>query len=79
MPIYEYACQACGEEFELLVRSDEKLVCPGCESEKLEKLMSAPAAHTGGKGQSLPIASHEPGGCGRPQCGTNGCMGLGGM
>ena len=79
MPIYEYACQQCGEEFELLVRGDEQPACPGCESSKLERLLSAPAAHTGAKSTVLPIASHEAGGCGRPQCGTNGCQGLGGM
>ena len=78
MPIYEYACNQCGEEFELLIRGDEKPSCPGCESESLERLLSAPAAHTGKTG-SLPMISHEQGGCGRPQCGTNGCMGMDGM
>ena len=33
MPIYEYRCQQCGAEFELLrsiSASDEDLVCPEC-------------------------------------------------
>lgn len=76
MPIYEYACQQCGEEFELLVRGGETPACPGCSSQSLDRLLSAPAAHTRSGANSLPIANHENGGCGRPQCGANGCMGL---
>ena len=40
MPIYEYACQDCGREFELLVRSDTRLECPGCHSSQLDKQLS---------------------------------------
>ncbi len=46
MPIYEYSCTACGHEFEELVRGDEKPVCPSCESEDLERLMSLPRVHS---------------------------------
>ena len=32
MPIYEYHCNKCGQDFETLVmRSDESVCCPGCE------------------------------------------------
>jgi len=30
MPIREYACHACGHEFETLVRSAETPVCASC-------------------------------------------------
>lgn len=75
MPLYEYACRACGREFEVLVRGEETPACPHCESRKLDKLLSVAAGHVA-KGKSGGNA--EPaGGCGRPQCGSGGCMGLG--
>lgn len=44
MPIYEYRCASCDHEFETLVlRKDEAVACPRCESEQLDKLMSAHA------------------------------------
>ncbi len=58
MPIYEYACPACGHAFEeLLIRkSDEAGVrCPRCRSPRVTRLMSAPAAsRAGGDGGSPP-------------------------
>ena len=44
MPLYEYACRKCEHEFETLVQPGEKVVCPKCESTKLVKLLSTPAA-----------------------------------
>ena len=44
MPIFEYKCRKCGENFEVLFRSrDEKLavVCPQCGSKRAERLLSA--------------------------------------
>ena len=44
MPIFEYACKACGKQFEALVRSQDKApACPSCKSADLEKLISKPA------------------------------------
>jgi putative FmdB family regulatory protein len=40
MPIYEYACQDCGCDFEKLVRSDTVPECPHCHSTQLEKRLS---------------------------------------
>lgn len=48
MPIYEYACRACGNAFELLVRGDRTPACPACESADLEKLISLPRVHSEG-------------------------------
>jgi putative FmdB family regulatory protein len=77
MPIYEYACDACGTEFEYLVRNGEAAVCPECQkSTPLTKRFSVPAAHTSGS-KGLPVCDAPPPSmCGRPQCGMGGCMGL---
>ena len=73
MPLYEYTCRDCSSEFELLVRGSEQPRCPECESSKLEKLLSVPAAHTAGS-RDLPTCHPAPsGGCGLPQCGMGGC------
>lgn len=43
MPIFEYRCQECAEEFESLVlRSSNPLRCPACNSDDLKKLISLP-------------------------------------
>jgi putative FmdB family regulatory protein len=76
MPIYEYACRDCRDEFELLIRGDERPECPSCKSGELDRIPSVSAAHTKAARSSLPVC--EPprgGGCGLPQCGTGGCQG----
>ncbi len=40
MPIYEYECRQCGEQFELLVLKTTVASCPACESRELEQLIS---------------------------------------
>lgn len=50
MPLYGYECNACGREFETLVRSSEAACCPSCESTDLTRqlsLIAAPAKATG--------------------------------
>ena len=42
MPIYEYSCQSCGHEFELLVRGDTTPTCPECQGQELDRLISLP-------------------------------------
>jgi putative FmdB family regulatory protein len=74
MPLYEYTCDRCDEEFELLVRNSDPPACPHCGSPRLTKQFSVPAAHVTGK-SSLPLAG-GPGLCGRPQCMQGGCQGL---
>jgi putative FmdB family regulatory protein len=63
MPLYEFVCQKCDREQELLVRGEEVPVCESCGSNQLTKLLSAPVAHStgvgGGSAPSLPA-----GGCG---------------
>jgi len=50
MPIHDYRCTACQDEFELLVRSSSTPSCPRCGSTALERLVSriAPAGQTQG-------------------------------
>jgi putative FmdB family regulatory protein len=40
MPLYSYHCAECDKDSELLMRSDDKAVCPACGSEKMERLPS---------------------------------------
>jgi putative FmdB family regulatory protein len=44
MPLYEYRCEACGEQFEVAqsvtVRAEDT-VCPHCQAKKATRLMSA--------------------------------------
>ena len=43
MPIYEYACSACGHQFEEWQKINDKPVrtCPKCKAKKVERLISA--------------------------------------
>lgn len=43
MPLHDYRCQACGRQFELLVRSSTVPACPHCAGTALEKLLSLTA------------------------------------
>jgi putative FmdB family regulatory protein len=44
MPMFEYSCKGCGNQFETLVRpQDAAPTCPKCQSADLEKLISTPA------------------------------------
>ncbi|MBV9505659.1 MAG: zinc ribbon domain-containing protein [Acidobacteriia bacterium] len=40
MPIYDYQCRQCGEEFELIVLKNTAVECPSCQSTDLEQLVS---------------------------------------
>ena len=73
MPIYEYTCDKCRSDFELLVRGGEDPECPQCGSTRLAKQFSVPVAHSG-VSKDLPICgAPAPGACGMPDCGSGGC------
>ena len=65
MPIYEYACQSCGNEFELLVRSDTTLECPSCHSDHLDKQLSVFATAESASAPA-PAFAGPCGSCGNP-------------
>ncbi|MGH9346182.1 MAG: FmdB family zinc ribbon protein [Vicinamibacterales bacterium] len=48
MPIFEYACRACGQQFEILVRKGDTPACPACAGQDLEKLLSDVAIKSSG-------------------------------
>jgi putative FmdB family regulatory protein len=52
MPIYEYACQDCGHEFETLQKMSEDplRVCPACQAPSLRRLVSAAGFQLKGTG-----------------------------
>ena len=68
MPLFEYACRACGHQFEFLTRADKTPACPACTSADLERQLSVFAvsgtAVSAARGAS---AAPEPcGACGDP-------------
>jgi putative FmdB family regulatory protein len=52
MPIYEYACKACGHTFDTIQSFNEEPLtdCPVCKEPALKKLISASAFHLKGSG-----------------------------
>ncbi len=52
MPIYEFACRQCGNEFEKIVSFSVKGVpnCPRCDSDQVERHIGLPALHFKGSG-----------------------------
>jgi len=49
MPVFEYVCRACGEEFEALcLRDGETVACPACDSRDLKKKISRVGSFSGG-------------------------------
>jgi putative FmdB family regulatory protein len=70
MPIYEFHCQKCGADSELLIRSRrwEGTPCPKCGSAKLSKKLSVFASAAGGPSSEPSSCAGNPGSCG--MCGT---------
>lgn len=73
MPIYAFACRACGKEFQTLVRSDETPECPSCASAELDRQLSLIASPAKG-GED----AGAPGGCGSGMCPAMAGMGCAG-
>lgn len=42
MPLFDFVCKACDNEFEVLVRGSAAPVCPACGSAELERQLSMP-------------------------------------
>ncbi|MFP4070483.1 MAG: FmdB family zinc ribbon protein [Desulfovibrionales bacterium] len=70
MPIFEYQCPKCGEEFEEVVLGNQETVtCPSCGSDKSAKLLSRCSFKSGG---DTPVGS-TGGSSGGSSC--SGCSG----
>lgn len=69
MPMYDYHCGNCDEEFEELVFSstvpDEEIECPACHEFQATKLLSAPGIAIGSSGSG--------------SFSSSGCQGSGGF
>ena len=66
MPIFEYRCERCGNEFETLVRTSSPAVeCPACHATELTKKLSAFAAPAS-SGTSRSDLPGPCGSCGHP-------------
>ena len=73
MPIYEFECSDCNEQYEHLQRADEKPVCPKCGSKSSEKVFSM---FSKGASSNLPscegsVPTCTPSKCGSGMCGMN--------
>lgn len=64
MPLFEFRCLNCSNQFETLMRQHRDASCPLCGGQNLEKLISVFSVSTSGP-QSQ--AQSMPSGCG--QCG----------
>jgi len=74
MPIYEYRCDDCGQEFEYLVLSSSEIPeCPSCQKQNVSKLMSASTFFSKGGGgltESSSAGASSCGGCAATNCGS---------
>jgi putative FmdB family regulatory protein len=73
MPIYEYHCEKCGQDFECLIFGHDKPECSACRSKKVTKQMSACGfVSKGGGGETLSkSAGSSCSGCAATSC--SGC------
>ena len=71
MPIFEFHCNDCGNDFEKLVfGGDPEVECPECKKANCERLMSACNAKVGAK---LTASSASAGGGSCTGCSATSC------
>ena len=70
MPIYEFHCEKCGKDSEILVRSSDwkDTKCPQCGSAKLEKKFSTFASANAGANDAGSCGTGKGNGGGRGCC-----------
>ena len=73
MPIFEYKCNHCNKNFELLVRSDTKIRCDKCGNENVKKLFSSFVVNKHNKTQQPSCTTTCPGGFEKGSCGSGFC------
>ena len=60
MPIHDFRCRSCGNEFEGLSRpQDPPVSCPACKSADLEKLLSGFAVSSAEKSAAAALGSRK--------------------
>jgi putative FmdB family regulatory protein len=60
MPIYEYRCLGCGQQFEkLILPQSPAVVCPACSSESVERLISSFAVNSESKREASTAAARR--------------------
>jgi putative FmdB family regulatory protein len=62
MPMFEYRCQDCEQEFEAFVTAQRTAECPSCRGANLAKRLSSPGMVGVGSGGAKPAM--PMGGCG---------------
>lgn len=71
MPIYEFKCMKCKNDFEYLVfGSDKDISCPECDSKKVKRKMSACSFKSSGNYSSSSAGSSGCSSCGGGSCST---------
>lgn len=74
MPIYEYRCEPCQNDFEaFLATSSDQAICPKCQGTDLRRLMSTFAASVPGGYKSAQSAAAAAAAAPAPKAG--GCGG----
>lgn len=73
MPIFEFGCEGCGKEFELLVRSDTTAACPACGGTELSRKLSLFASHVARPSGAMPACHSGGQGCDLGRCGSGSC------
>lgn len=69
MPLYEYSCQLCGQQFEILRSmkdADNPIECQKCYSTQTKRKISVFFSHS--EGRSLNSNTHSCNGCGGGSC-----------
>lgn len=71
MPVYEYVCKDCGNQFDA-IRSikdaDQVIACKKCQSHDTHRKISVFFAQSGGR--SITSSQSSCGGCGSGSCGS---------
>jgi putative FmdB family regulatory protein len=69
MPIYEYTCENCGNDFELIVFRNDEPECPSCGAKNPKKKMSSFGFSVGYKFKSsAPAGGSSCSGCSSSNC-----------
>ena len=68
MPIYEYTCRKCGNEFEVIVFGDDVPECPRCGDKDLQRNMSSFGFSAGSGFKSSGRSGGSCAGCSSPSC-----------